>query len=188
LFQKHQAKVSTLTYFFCDFNDQRSLEIRTILGSLIKQAVSLIDPLPPSIQEKVENNYQVSQRTPDLVTLFGLLESLIQLPEIAYMVIDGLDECSENNRHQLLTFFTRLINLQNRRIKIIISSRPEIDIMRLATRFQQISLGEAKYRPDIEAYIEEEIYQKWERRKISFNDISIMKEIKDALVKGAEGM
>jgi len=60
--------------------------------------------------------------------------------------------------------------------------------MRLATKFQQISLGEAKYRPDIEAYIEEEIHQKWERSKISFNDISIMKEIKDALVKGAEGM
>ena len=137
-----QAKVSTLTYFFCDFYDQRSFEIRTILGSLIKQAVSLMDPLPSSIQEKLEDNYQVPQCTPDLVTLFELLESLIQLPEIVYMVIDGLDECSENNRHQLLTFFTRLINLQNRRIKIIISSRPEIDIMRLATKFQQISLGE----------------------------------------------
>ena len=104
------------------------------------------------------------------------------------MVIDGLDECSENNRHQLLTFFTNLINLQNRRIKIIISSRPEIDIMKLSTKFQQISLEEAKDRPDIEAYIEEEIRQKWERGKISFNDVSIMKEIKDALVKGADGM
>ena len=76
--------MSTLTYFFCDFNDQRSLEIRTILGSLIKQAVSLMDPLPSSIQEKLEDNYQVPQRTPDLVTLFELLESLIQLPEIVH--------------------------------------------------------------------------------------------------------
>ena len=147
-----------------------------------------MDPLPPSIQEKVGDNYQDLQCTPGLATLFELLESLIQLPEIVYMVIDGLDECNENTRYQLLTFFMKLIKLRNRGIKIIISSRPEIDIMRSATKSHQISLEDAKDRLDIEAYIEDEIHQKRKAGKISFNEVSIMKEIKDALVKGAEGM
>ena len=79
----------------------------------------------------------------------------------------------------------KLITLPNQRIKIILSSRSEIDIMKSVSGFHQISLEDVKNRPDIEAYIDDEIHQKWETGKIS---LSIMKEIKEALIKGAEGM
>src|SRR5947209_14028096 len=104
--------------------------IRTIIESLIKQAVSLMNLLPSNLQNELEGAYLTPQYTPTLATLFGLLKSLIQLPDITYIVIDGLDECSENDRYRLLTFFTGLIALQNQRIKMILSSRPEIDIMK----------------------------------------------------------
>ena len=185
VFQNLQGKVATLTYFFCDFHDPRSLEIRTIIGSLIKQAVSLTNSLPSTLQKELESAYLTPQYTPTLATLFGLLESLIQLPDITYIVIDGLDECCKNDRYRLLTFFIGLITSQNQRVKIILSSRPEIDIMKSVSGFYQISLEDVKNRPDIEAYIDDEIHQKWETGRIS---LSIMKEIKEALIKGAEGM
>ena len=66
----------------------------------------------------------------DLTAASNLLSSLIHYAGSVYLVIDGVDEISEAERGRLVTELLRLAKICER-LRIILSSRSEADIMRL---------------------------------------------------------
>lgn len=51
--------------------------------------------------------------------------------ETAFVVVDALDECSEQDRNSVVTLLTRQLRSNKCRMKIFFTSRPENDLHRL---------------------------------------------------------
>jgi hypothetical protein len=83
---------------FCDFANPKLLEIRTVLGSYIKQVLSVFEHVSVELEGKVERLFITSPCEPSLDQLFSLLESILQLPTTTFLILDGVDECKENDR------------------------------------------------------------------------------------------
>lgn len=91
LFNHRTGVKTSISYFFCDFSDPRSLKPETLLAALIKQILSLAEQTPCSLENELESLFAKNYRKPDIKELFGILRKVIQLNEDAYLVVDGLD-------------------------------------------------------------------------------------------------
>jgi hypothetical protein len=129
-----------------------------------------------------------NHREPGIEELSRLLLSVTRLPATAYILIDGLDECEDTDRRQVLCFLTKLIKDNQCNVKIVISSRWEMDINKSSADYQRISLESSRTSSDIDLFIREAIDQNLEDGDIVVREPSMAEEIKKALVQKADGM
>jgi len=93
-----------------------------------------------------------------------LLEDFICRAEPVYMILDGLDECAENHRKNLLDIIVKLCN-DCRNLRVLVSSRKEVDIcQKLETNAEMVAV-EDRNRSDIERFVKQEINDLWEKIK-----------------------
>lgn len=182
-----RARKTSISYFFCDFNDRRSREAPTILSSLARQILNVFDETP-EMGEKLKMMFVTNHREPKIEELSALLTCVAQLPATAYIFIDGLDECEDPDQRQILSFLTKLIRDGQCKVKVIISSRWEVDISKSLGGFRQISLDSSRASPDIAMFIRNIIDQKLEDGSIVIKQPSMAEEIKDALIRKSDGM
>jgi hypothetical protein len=155
---------------------------------LIKQILSVVDPLPPGMTKDLEAMFSNNRKEPTAKELSQTLLSVIQLASTTYLVIDGLDECELDDRTQVLIHIKRLLQDSKSKVKIIISSRAKVDISRSLESFYPISLNSAKNCSDIKKYVCEVIDAKMEEEELRVNEPSLVEEIKMALIGGSDGM
>lgn len=128
-------------------------------------------------------------RNPENEELFQLLVSVVHLSATAYIVIDGIDECKDEDRRQLLLYLNNLIKISKRKVRIFVSSRPEVDISKSLGDFCPISLDPSTTRSDIEVFIHDAIDQRLQPGGgLVVSQSSMIEEIKVALVEGSDGM
>ncbi|KAF3933717.1 hypothetical protein ABW19_dt0203989 [Dactylella cylindrospora] len=186
IFEQRQGGKACIVYFFCDFQDPESLTYRTILSSLLKQLLILAGSLHPNALNRVEEYYLNMPYSPTIGELQSMFKSSIGIMDCVYFVLDGIDECSDADRLALLYGLNDLVKSKPAGLKIALSSRPEIDIPRSASISCQISLGSITRRPDLEAYITEELEATCPN--LLHHSLAVKEEIKLALLQGAEGM
>ncbi|KAK6346528.1 hypothetical protein TWF696_006653 [Orbilia brochopaga] len=185
-FAKSRHSRTSIAYYFCDFLTPESLKYRTILSSLLKQLAILSQPILTVFQDKLEDAYMDNQLPPDVRQIEELLTMLAQSLGLIYIFLDGVDECATADRIDLLSCFKRLLKANPTSIRIAISSRPDIDIPRTLNIAYEISLKTVTDRPDLEAYIADELETKCEN--IRAYSQALRKEIEAALLEGADGM
>lgn len=185
-FSVPQGTKSSISYFFCDFNDPRSREPKTILTSLARQILNIFDETP-EISERLKSMFETNHREPKINELSELLLSVSQLPTASFLLIDGLDECEDSDRREVLSCLTNLIRKSQSRIKIILSSR-WMDILESLENFRPISLESSRNCEDIELYIRGTIDQRILDRIIRIRKPSLAEEIKNALIQKSDGM
>lgn len=93
---------TSISYFFCSFSDPTSREPQTILRCLIKQILNILDETP-EIGETLKSLYLKNHREPTIGELSRLFASVARLPRTAYLLVDGLDECGDSDRRQVLS-------------------------------------------------------------------------------------
>jgi hypothetical protein len=111
------------TYF--DYKE-RSMTIgeakRRLLGNLLKQISSCLDPIPGPL----ETAYDACTRnstTPDMEALLRVFASTSTSMSTVFVIFDGFDECTDD----LQNFIAHLIGeLTNFPVKFLITSRPHI--------------------------------------------------------------
>jgi Cdc6-like AAA superfamily ATPase len=184
LFDNLGSSNDAILYFLCDFSDASSLEIRTLVSSLLKQIITLSRPLPSTLHSDVEELLNNSQMRPSLQTLQHLFHTYIQRKNLTYLVIDGIDELEINDRQRVLNFFLETLSSQKEKFKVIISSRPEVDLPEACKEAELVSLQSVE-RPELETYIQDNL-QTCEKLKVYSPDF--IAEIQKALVSGADGM
>ena len=173
---------SIVTYFFCNFDVNESLECRTILGCLARQ---LLEHVPDS--EHLEDIVGDRPSWLDTDQLVAVIKHCVSRP--THFVLDGLDECNQAQRTEI--------------IKTLQTLQDEVPLsVCLATRFQgkqMISIQdkrnvvtyEEKFpekNPDIEAYIEYEVNERINTEQLAVNGDDLVEEIKEKLWEGSEGM
>jgi ankyrin repeat protein len=173
-----------VAYFFCKHNIPESLQARTIIGSLARQLLRTVADL--SVSAKIcEYTHSTGDTEKVLETLFQGFSSNLKV----YLVLDGLDECDDEERPALVQAIRKI--QQKLTVLVCASFRKEpnkgvqlITNQLLATR--TISIPHDN--PDIDAFIEADLDRCLRQELLTIGDPTIILEIQDALSKGSQGM
>ena len=123
--------------------------IRSFLYQLCRENRSII----PAVNKELDCSLRLNA--------WGkLLETFICGSEPVYIILDGLDECDEIERKQLLrTVLGLWQNCSN--LHVLIASRKEVDIRRALETKCETLVVEEKNRNDIEQFVTKEINDLW---------------------------
>ena len=177
-----QNKNTPVAYFFCKHDISESLKARTIIGSLARQLLGTKLDLTVAAQLCDKTAF-------DIDDLLDVLRRGLPSNHRAYFVLDGLDECDHSEKELLIE---QLHKLQKVLVLLLCVSYRVEPSNALELSFEQFiepnfaSIPDAN--PEIEAYIDAELNNCLESKKLVIGEPTLKEEIQDALLKGAQGM
>lgn len=176
-------------YHYCEFSDSRSLEPVVILGTLIRQLLETI-VIPESLEKQIERCFSSRVRQATLDELSRLFEDAMAQFSKIYVLVDGIDECKNEDVISLLKIFGRLLQQKTHTsiIKIIHFSRHNDVISGFLNLHSRLELSTAKISHDINIFIEETVRSKISLGELEVFDASLEKEVVTRLKDGAHGM
>ncbi|RYN29848.1 hypothetical protein AA0112_g7112 [Alternaria arborescens] len=173
-----------VTYFFCRHDIPESLRARVILGSLARQLLRTVDD-----HEILLDICEDTHTSGDTDKILELIFKGYSPDHKAYLVIDGLDECDDEERRVLAQAIGEIQGKLN--VLICASFRVEpnnglqsITHHLLSTRI--VPLPEKN--PDIDAFIEADLRRCLDQELLTIGDATLIIDIQDALVAGSQGM
>lgn len=179
-----EIKGCATAYFFCRHDIAESLQPRTILGSLARQLLCTVPDLSV-LFESVEH----AGFGGDTEEVLELLVQGFPVGQKAYVVLDGLDECNQEEQNVVLQSLQKL----QRRLKILLClscrMEPSNTLQSIAQYLaspQIISMPGDN--PDIGAFIDAELERCLRLKKLILGDPTLILEIQHALLKGSQGM
>jgi len=129
--------------FFCRRDDTNSSEPRNILPTLIYQLAKTSRPFRSIVTEHLQENQHVTPQSMQNTLFLGFIRSIPRHsnPDTFVVVIDALDECGNTqSRADILKVLIDAAALASW-LKIIITSRPEVDIIRSLSTAAKYDLG-----------------------------------------------
>jgi hypothetical protein len=126
--------------FFCRRDDQELSEPRNILPTLIHKLAILFPPFRSIVAECLRKDPNITPESMRHTLFLEFIRKLPRLPKKTLVfVIDALDECgSTQSRPDILRALTDAA-AHAPWLKVIITSRPEVDIQRFFDRSTQLS-------------------------------------------------
>lgn len=155
--------------------------LENLLGSLLRQLIESTDGIPPAVLELYDHHRHrnTSSSVDELCeTLLLVIDSFTEV----FLIIDALDECSEDLRWELLE---RLETIEPH-VHLLITSRFLDSIDEELKLFSRMEIK--AHRADIELFIDHQIKKNRNLRKIVERSQALRRDIKDTIVKTAEHM
>lgn len=180
---------SVVIYHYCEFSDSQSLEPIIILGTLVRQLLETI-VIPESLEKQIERCFSSRIRQATSEELFRLFEdAMVQFSNI-YMLIDGIDECKNENIVLILSMFDRLLQRKKDTsiIKIIHFSRHNDVISEFLNHHSRLEISAERISHDINIFIKETVRSKISSGDLEVSNESLENEIVTRLNDGAHGM
>lgn len=177
-----------ITYFYFDFNDTQRQRPELMIKSLIIQIAHQTPRILPAL-EKLFSSSEDGHRQPSIDSLLTTLQEMLKAFLESYVIIDALDECSE--QPELLRLLEIIAGWQLRGLHLMLTSRRERGIEASLSPFvveeYAICLEHQDIDQDIRAYVcqrleNDNALKKWNK------DPQIRQEIESALMNGARGM
>jgi len=129
--------------FFCRRDDTNSGEPRNILATLIHQLAKNSPPFRSIVTEHLHKDQHMTQQSMQDTLFLTFIRSMPyhSNPDTLVVVIDALDECGDTQRREaILKVLIRAAALAPW-LKIIITSRPDVDIIRYLRIAAKYDLG-----------------------------------------------
>ncbi len=132
------SRMSPIAFFYCarsTAEPERAKPVE-IMGALLRQLASSKPDLP--VKEAVAKEYEARKKkaeedcsTLKKLTVEDCTRLILELTKdnAATIIIDALDECEENTRHELLEALDDIISKSAEVVKVLVSSRDDIDIV-----------------------------------------------------------
>ncbi|KAI9787444.1 MAG: hypothetical protein M1816_007492 [Peltula sp. TS41687] len=187
-----------MAYFYCaraEAEKERA-NPEEIVWAILKQ---LCSGPASTIHELVRNEYEKRKRDaeqdgsePEKLRLEESANLILALTDRdpATIVIDALDECLPSHRLELLIALETIIEKSANVVKILVSSRDDIDDDMRAKHFSNVSLKASDNERDIKHFVNHEI-QRAVNNRLLLNGVlseTLNKHIVDTLVRGANGI
>ncbi|KAK3217179.1 hypothetical protein GRF29_1g2190482 [Pseudopithomyces chartarum] len=181
LITRANGNLDTVAYFFCKHDILEGLKAGVIIAALTRQ---LLHPWP-----RISALHGTDTLMKDGPELLDMLWK--RLPDSAkiYLVVDGLDQCAETEQKEVMEWMQKLQNL--RCLYLCMSSRSHPD----ATALPILQgYGSAQVTPipentsDIDSFIDSELHACIQESQLKIGDPSLIIEIREALIRGSQGM
>ncbi len=184
LFEKGRSDCY-ISFFFIQSDDQQSLNAKFIMRSLVRQRL----PEPTQLSNKIEELLRKLNAYSELDDIAQLLSVVTTASKTSYIIIDGLDECDKPNRVELLGALSSLV-IQAQNTKVFIASRESLagEVQKHFPAHGHISMTNSDARKGIPTYVNGMIEKRMEKGDLEVRDPSLITEIKQALIQGADGM
>ncbi|KAI1175861.1 hypothetical protein F4777DRAFT_548900 [Nemania sp. FL0916] len=183
-----RTKDNTIAFFFCRADYPESKIARTAIGSLARQLFEMLSPNEfLSVDQKLQSSSNVLEIR-DLLTprVLSLLRNVV-------IVFDGIDECAQEERIQILEFMSYLVRDAKgiSDLKVCLSLRRTTNTAlggeaSLLAPYTTLHMPEEN--SDITAYIDSMLESCLESGKLVLGDPTIILDISRALTIGAKGM
>ena len=184
-------------YFYCSRNNQETTrsDPRAISGSLARQMSSLkpgAPILPPSMslyRLKEVDGFASGSISIDEST--KLITGLTDYYAVSIIIVDALDECNPESRHELLDALEDILHRSSGLVKIFVSSREEGDLVCELRDYPSLRISSDRNSKDIELFVRTET-----TRLVTLNRLLRHSQAKDemrdkimeTLLVGADGM
>jgi hypothetical protein len=173
-----------VAFYFPRFDDQLSLMAETAIKSIVRQVLE-----PRNLSKETEVRLKKVDLSSGLDELLELLRIKIAQLKRLYIIIDGLDEFQKPERDDLFKALSSLASYGSN-LRLFLASRESLsaELRKIFPSLEHISMGCQLAQSDIELYIEGIIQEKLKNQDLTVGDPGLVAEIKEALVKGADGM
>ena len=184
----HQrGRGSALAYHFCDYKERSSYDPTSILGSLVAQLAAQ-DQACFSCAHSLYQDHHPDEGLESPYTTEGLRECLVEMMESlehAYIAVDALDECTVN-RASFLGLLHSLNDFPNDTIKTLYTGREDLDIQNALHDYDRVPIAANSH--DLRLYVDAEIAARTKNGTLRIQNPALKEEIRERLVKKAEGM
>ena len=181
-----RQKGSALAYFFCDYRDPATHDPRNVLASLAGQLAAQDGDCYAVAQAIFEedNASDGALVSPSIERLRECLHGMLKTLEDAYIVVDALDECA--NRQPVLEVLHSLNDFENDCVKTLFTGREELDLQTALHDYEKLSIAANSL--DLRLYVDSEITMRSKNGTLRIRDPALQEEIRERLVKKADGM
>ncbi|KAK0667584.1 hypothetical protein QBC41DRAFT_134680 [Cercophora samala] len=175
----------TVVYFFCRHDIRESLKAHTIIGSIIRQLLTRVSGFT-EIEHLMDQSLVLGV---DFDTGCLMLEKAFPTSLRAYIIVDGLDECDRTEREILYSHLQTRQSKFSLRICFFLRLEPDTSLGACKAQFKKpYSLLLQDENEDITNFIERELERLIRSKRLTLGDPTLIIEIADALIRGAQGM
>ncbi|KAL8876448.1 MAG: hypothetical protein Q9198_005357 [Flavoplaca austrocitrina] len=193
------TSTSAFSYFYCTRDEAEKARANPdeIMRAVLKQLSCSVASQP--IHAAVLREYQQCQKDaeedglePSKLPLRDcknlILEISDQLPIV--VMVDALDECDPLRRHELLEALENIVKSSNNLVKVIISSRDDLDISCRLAGVPNVYISSDDSRDDLHRFVEQELDKAIEEQRLLRGQVPscLRQQIIDRLRAGANGM
>jgi hypothetical protein len=186
----------SLAYFYCTRNpaEPERADPEEILRSIVRQlscpspGCPIMKPVTAKYNQREEDSFELTK-----LALEECLELIIQLTELypsTTIVLDALDECSPNTRHELLQALDDIIQKSAGLVKVFVSSRDDQDIVRKLKDSPNLYICSSDNAEDIRRFVHQEVWRSIKSGRLLHGFVSddLAQTVIHTLVDGAQGM
>lgn len=176
-----------LLYFFCDYSDPATLLTANVHRALLKQ---LFDNnlMPKSVKQRLFKECRRSSHGPNEHDLAIMLSESIEACHFLQIVIDGLDECSDETQSCLSEQILGWLNMGTSIVKVIVTCREEENPLRHFRTMANLKFEVSVLHADIEAFISKSVDSCISAGKLTIRNKELGSLIINKLSEKAQGM
>lgn len=171
-----------ICYFFCRYDDCKSLKLRNIVGSITRQLLE---------QQGFQAKVGFQAPLPDQFDTNKLKKVLIDhaggLTGSCFIIVDGLDECSTDTAHGIYSVAADLAG-SGKKVKTFMSSRFLFRDLKEYGLQTQHKIDMSESHATLREFIDDALEQLLESEELELSDPSLILSIRERFVDGADGM
>jgi hypothetical protein len=179
-----RKKDIVVAYYFCRFDSPESLNATTVIGSLARQLLSPISDLEAGA-ELLKDAASVRS----FESIVHLLQRTLSSTYKAYFILDGLDECDDDERTKLIPQLRKLQDTFSMLLCVSFRLEPNSARKLSSEKFMApriISIPEDN--PDIENFVDAELEDCLNNQKLVIGNPILILEIRNGLLQRSQGM
>ena len=181
------SSVSDIIYYYCDYADQRTLQLDRILGTLLKQLL-FNHQIPEHIELQLLHTYSGGTQSPAEKALSDVFYSSVALRSDICIVFDGPDECEKGVWQDMMKILKPLATMDRCNVKIFLTCVAEGPVAHYLQDAPCVQLSPAATGEDIRAFITSSVRSKIEGRDLRIRNPKLEQDIVSQLVSRANGM
>ena len=181
--QNCQSTGDALAYIYCEYSLQKEQTVINLVSSIIQQLVERLPVLPSSVINLHERHKQQGS-CPALTEWTTLLEECLPLFSTISIVVDALDECTEedNAREKLISVIQQL----GPNVRILCTSRPLMSFEGSFGKFTRLEVQANDH--DVQLFLRQRIEQEARLRTHTQSKPSLVDLITNTIVAEVKGM
>lgn len=187
--ERSSASVATV-FFYCDYKNGATQNPKNILGSLANQLAVQDEQSFEKLQAFYEKKNPEGLPSIDfsIDEVRDLVVTMTTSFDDTMVIVDALDECGTSTQIQRITALLASLNDDEgtNTVKTLFLSRDEPDIRDVLDEYGQVSIAAST--TDLRLYVGAEIKNRTRNKILRIKDSSLIEQIMERLVDGADGM